>query len=225
MCNIVDCSRRSTSYECRLAKYANRGFSIILPRLDVSKLVDEHCDLPHMTFNYTSVVGNAITADHINGGNVHDYSTADMCKSIVVRHNIGCLMSCKYDELWYYGKNLDAVLNEHAISLVDLNRSYAKTFRAILNGQVLFKTICTRFQPHLIDQIVALKIDRSPTWRQRNKLQAMINEQVQYLKDRIPLCATPVKWMTKNAMTQLTSSFNPIIEDECHWYDEYFLAK
>ncbi|KAF8969053.1 hypothetical protein BDZ97DRAFT_1594843, partial [Flammula alnicola] len=33
-CNIVDISRRSPSYEMRLAKYAKRGFEILVPALE-----------------------------------------------------------------------------------------------------------------------------------------------------------------------------------------------
>lgn len=36
--NVVDTTRRSTTYERRLEKYWNRGFSIVVPYLDVSKL-------------------------------------------------------------------------------------------------------------------------------------------------------------------------------------------
>ncbi|KAL0238374.1 hypothetical protein GEMRC1_012847 [Eukaryota sp. GEM-RC1] len=38
MINIVDPSRRSTSYEYRLGKYLKRGFKIVLPNLDVKKM-------------------------------------------------------------------------------------------------------------------------------------------------------------------------------------------
>ena len=37
-CNLVDMSRRSPSYEMRLAKYANRGFSVMVPQLDKSRI-------------------------------------------------------------------------------------------------------------------------------------------------------------------------------------------
>ncbi|KAL0238658.1 hypothetical protein GEMRC1_013131 [Eukaryota sp. GEM-RC1] len=41
MINVVDPSRRSTSYEYRLGKYLERGFKIVLPNLDVKKLREE----------------------------------------------------------------------------------------------------------------------------------------------------------------------------------------
>jgi len=35
MVNVVDTTRRSTTYERRLHKYLKRGFSIAIPKLDI----------------------------------------------------------------------------------------------------------------------------------------------------------------------------------------------
>lgn len=71
--NIVDPSRRSTTYEHRLEKYFNRGFSIVLPDLDVTALrtsyfrygLPEVAELPYFPFSYTAVKGNKITLGSI----------------------------------------------------------------------------------------------------------------------------------------------------------------
>jgi hypothetical protein len=68
MVNILDTTRRSTTYEVRLIKYFEDGFNIILPNLDISKLrtnyhkynLSEVCELPYMKFSYTSIKGNSI---------------------------------------------------------------------------------------------------------------------------------------------------------------------
>lgn len=36
--NTIDMERRSPSYEVRLTKYAERGFSVLVPSLDRSKI-------------------------------------------------------------------------------------------------------------------------------------------------------------------------------------------
>jgi hypothetical protein len=72
-CNIVDPSHRSPSYESRLVKYFNRGFAIILPELDMSKLrtkyfkyrISEVCELPHLVFSYSKIYGNAILLNEL----------------------------------------------------------------------------------------------------------------------------------------------------------------
>lgn len=66
--NIFDGARRSTTYEYRLAKYFNRGFAIVLPQLDISKLPrknlkwgkTEIAEMPYWTFSYTKISDNRI---------------------------------------------------------------------------------------------------------------------------------------------------------------------
>ena len=85
MVNVLDTTRRSTTYENRLIKYFQSGFSIVLPNLDISKLktmyhkygLSEVCELPYMVFSYTNVYGNNICVDtfHTQQGNdvITDY--------------------------------------------------------------------------------------------------------------------------------------------------------
>lgn len=60
--NIVDTSRRSTTYEQRLIKYYERGFSIVLPGLDVNKLSvnSPNVHLHNFNFNISKLDGNQI---------------------------------------------------------------------------------------------------------------------------------------------------------------------
>eukprot|EP00923_Selenidium_pygospionis_P012972 GHVN01022355.1.p1 GENE.GHVN01022355.1~~GHVN01022355.1.p1 ORF type:complete len:557 (+),score=111.80 GHVN01022355.1:152-1822(+) len=69
MANIVDTSRRSTTYETRLEKYFDRGFSLILPFFDLTKLRTAYLSygqwemilLPHFACCYSEVEGNQIS--------------------------------------------------------------------------------------------------------------------------------------------------------------------
>lgn len=66
--NVFDHTRRSTTYEQRLVKYLGKGFDIVLPNMDISKLRTEYhkynlcevCTLPYITFSYGRVKGNMI---------------------------------------------------------------------------------------------------------------------------------------------------------------------
>jgi hypothetical protein len=68
MCNIIDTTRRSLTYERRLEKYFNRGFDIILPNLSMKDIkthylqynINEVCELPFFPFSYNRVDGNKI---------------------------------------------------------------------------------------------------------------------------------------------------------------------
>ncbi len=71
MCNVIDLTRRSTTYEQRLMKYQARGFSIVMLDLDMSKVHSEYlaygvlelCCLPHMPFKYSNLAFNEFTLD------------------------------------------------------------------------------------------------------------------------------------------------------------------
>ena len=84
-CNIIDTTRRSTSYESRLIKYFKRGFALILPKFDITKLrrnyfkynISEVCELPKFVFSYKKIYGNAIILDQFihYDKTPHDYGT------------------------------------------------------------------------------------------------------------------------------------------------------
>ncbi|QGR53919.1 hypothetical protein [Moumouvirus maliensis] len=67
-CNIIDTTRRSTTYEYRLIKYFNRGFNIVLPKLNLKKLRTNYlkfneieiCEMPYFIFSYSEITGNKI---------------------------------------------------------------------------------------------------------------------------------------------------------------------
>ena len=114
MVNILDSTRRSTTYEVRLVKYFEQGFNIILPNLDMTKLrtqyhkysLSEVCELPYMKFSYNSIVGNSICVDQFfknSGGTIvtdYDfYETLmdgdDENKYPLLHYNLGELISGK----------------------------------------------------------------------------------------------------------------------------------
>ena len=69
--NILDTTRRSTTYEKKIVKYMDKGFNIILPYLDISKLkcnyhkynLIELCELPYFVFSYNKIINNCIYVD------------------------------------------------------------------------------------------------------------------------------------------------------------------
>lgn len=114
MVNIVDHTRRSTTYENRLIKYFDSGFNIVLPNLDMDKLkTDYHkydlaevCVLPYMIFSYSSINGNSIIHNkfHTQSGNdvITDYdfygnlnSVDGKSKYMLLKYNITELIKGK----------------------------------------------------------------------------------------------------------------------------------
>eukprot|EP00923_Selenidium_pygospionis_P032473 GHVN01057264.1.p1 GENE.GHVN01057264.1~~GHVN01057264.1.p1 ORF type:complete len:548 (+),score=87.99 GHVN01057264.1:69-1712(+) len=86
MCNIIDTTRRSTTYERRLEKYWGRGFDLILPNLDMSKIRDEYLKfpgqtemvvLPHFPVSYSQTQGNQINVRRFFRGQQQEEQVED----------------------------------------------------------------------------------------------------------------------------------------------------
>ena len=62
-CNIVDNTRRSTTYEKKLVKYFQRGFKIVMPMFDINiiHLYKKYIILPNLLITEFNQVGNCIT--------------------------------------------------------------------------------------------------------------------------------------------------------------------
>lgn len=83
MCNILDVTRRSTTYEKRLAKYMSRGFNLILPKMNMPNIrltslaydIEDVCELPYFTVAYSDVKHNEITISRMltKFNNASDY--------------------------------------------------------------------------------------------------------------------------------------------------------
>ena len=96
--NIIDTTRRSTTYEARLAKYFNREFGLILPHLDVNALPrhnlkynhSEVVDLPYMSFVIKSRDNNRLILDKFikSFGRASDYDINDEDNRIELEYTI-----------------------------------------------------------------------------------------------------------------------------------------
>lgn len=167
MCNIVDTTRRSTTYESRLYKYYNRGFDIILPNLNINSLrtsyfkynIPEVCELAHMQFKYNDIKDNRIYVDeflnkHNFEMNVSDY--ADDCDEevypIMYSNVIKCITKCDVDDFIFYSKdrNDSILINTHVmpVSFIQkfMDRMGKNSF--VKGGKLNFKTIRTYLKCH-----------------------------------------------------------------------------
>jgi hypothetical protein len=82
-CNIVDVTRRSTTYESRLKKYFKRGFAIVMPKFNIHKLKTDYliynkveiCVMPNLVFSYYAIEGNKIVIDEFYDAKTHKTET------------------------------------------------------------------------------------------------------------------------------------------------------
>lgn len=239
MANIYDGSRRSTTYEKRLVKYFNKGFSIILPDLSISKLkvanhkynICEACEMPYLTFTYSKVMNKIITVDSFFIG-IHklsddsDYDLNDSCDFISVKRsrlylkNLETLI--KNDTTFVYYKDLQDTKIEfnNTIFPYDFVVSlYDKLAREIRNGKLMFMKLRKYINVVPAEKFGELAFQKDGI----KQMLAIIEEQQKIISQKCKNTEVlTIKWNKTDPMTQLTSSFNPVIEDDSKWYGEYY---
>ena len=243
LANIVDTTRRSTTYEHRLEKYYSRGFQIILPYLDISKLptkylkyrLPEVCQLPYFVFSYNGLKGNKIYLQKLIewGPNVSlkdeekpdsDYQPSEIDEYKVFYLNLKNLVKKGYD-FYYYSErmNLDILKDPPYITssrVIDFYDSIGKRIfdKSNFNANIFSTYFSSELIPDIVNQLFVEK--------NYKYLNQMIQKQKQLILNRLQkvreMNHSQINWITKNPGTQLTSSFNPIIADPANWYGDYY---
>jgi len=248
-CNIIDTTRRSTTYEKRLEKYFNRGFDIIFPNLDITILrtnyhryyLEEVCELPFFQFGYRKIEGNKIIFSKFyysyyyqrdlpnsnpNQQMSTDYSLDDLDEYQAFYCNLYNLIHDR-DFFFYISNvaNLEILEKGPHMSWRNIQNFYdnLKT-KLYTSDRLLIGTINRYFTVRNIAQISDdLFIQRHDQSKYINDL---IEDQKNFAKQKMDLLMakdhSKIPWIVDNPGTQLTSAFNPIIEDAEKWYLQYY---
>lgn len=239
--NIIDTTRRSTTYEARLLKYVNRNCSIILPNLNFNKYVSYLKEVDNFNTSvlfplgkfYEYKVDNKILinthyAYHSEPDSDYDleydndlifhYLLTKQYDKIAVR-----TISSSLDNI-YSGINLELLYTKlkrliekaHERFYIDIHDNKpALAVYKLKNMLVDYKKIL-----ELVNNGKLYSQEMRDILTHNNKLLVYsINDFISKYKNTLT-----IKWMTKNAMTQLTSSFNPIISDAKDWYGSFYTS-
>ena len=263
MVNIIDCTRRSTTYEHRLIKYFNYGFDIIMPNFDITQLSSSYhkynlvevCEMPYLIFSYRNIKGNCIQLENFynsNGNFINNDGHSDYnIYEIISGDDIYEIFYFNIKKLIKHMKNTDIPLN--VIQTIDLSdeletfdskkiniREWKITFNNNFINPKMLETLYNTLAKEFFDNINLKKISNyisivkaekfisdvyinTKTNDEKNsKITYYIEEQKKNIKNFIEEIKCELKWITKNPTTQLTSSCNPIIEDESKWYGKYY---
>jgi len=253
---IVDTTRRSTTYESRLKKYMQRGFSIVLPNLDISKLsvhnlkygIPEVAELAKFAFAYDKILGNRIHLKKLLGKFVRssDYDGEQAGdKNSTTARNVMTLLRDNWNECWYYYTSydigtdilhkgpdmnigeIDQIYHQMKSDLIRDGKFDYSLYRKFIRHKPLIETLCEYFAegPDSPDRP---NVERRTFKERQQYVFGVIDTQATICKKRCEeiLARGPqkVEWTTENAGTQLTGSFNPIIENAVEWYGaRYFI--
>lgn len=243
-CNIVDTTRRSTTYERRLSKYFDRKFNIVLPKLNINNLRTEYfkykqieiCEIPYFTFGYDKIVGNKIyVTEFFNKYQCQsDYEPDHEANMTVYYQSTKINIQNLIRGIDYFYHTTESI-DENNVDIIDkpprLNKgiiiNYYDNIRTKLNNKkidvnLIKQNFTVEEYTVIIENICNSEIDS------KEYLDDLVDRQKKFAIKKLSKILNgnhQIVWLTENPGTQLTSSFNPIFEDEKKWYGKkYYLA-
>jgi len=236
-CNIIDTTRRSTTYEHRLKKYFERGFEIIMPNLDMKKCngrmwktynLADVCELPYLVFTYNGVIGNKINFSRWYRDQSKTYISSDYDGDIdateeyaIYYRNLKYLIDQKYDQIVYLSHKFRPILKKpECFTKARVDYFYDELHTKIQDRQ--------KFPTSMVKNYISVATPEEIFAHREDPeyLENLIKKQKKLMYSRMSDLANydnNIKWLMDNPGTQLTSSYNPIIEDSQKWYGNYFL--
>ena len=242
--NIVDPSRRSTTYEKRLVKYFERGFEIMRPTLDTSRLrttnlkhgMAEVAELPHFTFSYDKLTDRKIhlyrflfeESKHQCASS--DYQLDDLDEHRVFYINLHRLAKDAAPEDFYF---IDEGENLRLGSILDARPTMSR--RRVINYYDELKQRVNKGRSLTLGTLRTYMKDLKTLGEvlgdEKADLDVLVLSMIENEKQRVlklvtkitnPGATFPLVWHTENPGTQLTGSFNPIMERSEQWYGALF---
>ncbi len=233
--NIVDLTKRSPTYETRLAKYCNRGFSIGLPNFDMSKFASEVKELQptdkfklnfgklKVGFEARAIDGNCIIGYPSTECNYSlvEYSDDDnMSIHAIEWANIKRIVAGKLDEVIYRGSNLIRLKLFEETGVIAMYEKVMKKAYDTRGWQINAKSLARLNPTDNIGKII--------TWilgEEKEKYDLFVQKRILDIKLTMQSMKYEISWITKNpgSQTLLTSSINPMITDPKEWYDSYYV--
>lgn len=232
--NVIDTKRRSTSYESRIKKYFERDFGIIFPELDMTKVSSylwskyncpDFCELPYMPFTYTEVNDNRITLSKFykpvgTYERNNDYDIAEDYYAIYYT-NIGYLLKGEYDRIIHMGYSIEDVINSpDCLSWSKIVDFYSGLFSEVTSSKFPVGRLTKYVTVTEIEKLFAVR-------DQPDKVKEIKQQQLDMLKaHHKELCerSNHIKWRTQDPGSQVTGSFNPIIEKPEEWYGDLYIS-
>lgn len=234
---ILNLSRRSTSYEHRLIKYMQRyNLKIILPGFSYNivnkfpqiKLSKTQLKLPYLSLTYVGhnrfYINTTMIQDVTESSDYADTSSLAIQVFDVANIKYATINQC--DHMFIYGKSYDKMnIN------IDFTPYTIKSMLKLLQRKSC-KYIMYLFPDYYYDIIDCIKKNDTLIYNASDgytcridkleKLQQICNELNNRVVNNLMACSRKLKtieWIVDNPGRQWTSSNNPIIENVRKWYN------
>lgn len=235
-CNILNLPRRSTTYEKRLSKYMTRGFDIVLPDLDMSKVSKGRVKLPLMILSFRKGELHKREAyRNEKDDKLSDYSVSG--KAAISNINFSLLSKWRIGEPYPIFVRSFHSMDMHPRAIA--NETFATTpicadgskcinenmltwgynrLKLNKNGHI-YANKCEMFIPHVSLDIIYKTIKNGESLDPFLEISKKENtEKLKYFNENGNI---PVKWIVTDPGTQLCGSFNPTVITKAEWYGDY----
>lgn len=205
--NIVDLSRRSTTYEYRLIKYFRRGFDIVIP--GIKKDNYKYGDLPYLEKFYSKPKGCIVDRRNVNlSERYSDYGDVTIGPQY---SNLSYLIGTG-KHLYYYGyETLQKTTN--TISEEFIRFAYQR-LTVYFDEQ---KFIVKKFKKYLPDYNIIQIINMT-----KDEFTQVVERQIETalakLKQIKRIRHVELVWRVDSPGSQLIGSFNPALIEWSEWY-------
>lgn len=250
-CNILDPSKRSTSYEHRLKKYFERGFDIVLPDLDISKLDDtfyhltgnyDFCKLPRLAFSYSECSDNKIILKNFVsrlGNSNQDNSDYDIPKLVeeydptdsssnyalleaINKLNIMSLSKGDLEKVVLFVSKPKELFNPNQDIF---NMNLIRYRYGQLKTELLYgKAPITRMKPYFCNDETLELLCKHSINGDKKAIKEVFDAQIAFLETQIDKYFSTFQkniWNVQDPMGQFTGSFKPIATTKEEWYGVY----
>lgn len=244
--NIIDLTKRSPTYEQRLSKYFKRGFSIIMPNLDLVKLRSDIKKFveskPEDKKSYQTKLGRLIICYSIDNmsdnciiTNDVDYDTKFRVYELpdytnheyilddnIYWNNIIKIVNKKLDEVIYTGQNLIRLKVFNSETII---AKYAKVMKHAYQDRAKRINAVSLAKLNPDDDIG--KIVKWMLADDKESYDLFIEKRILDIKLILLDLKYEISWITKNPGDQklITSSISPMITEPKEWYGEYYIDR
>ena len=230
--NIVDMSRRSTTYEKRLQKYYNRGFGIVFPDIDINTCDNmSYIHLNSMILCNTRRINNRLMCEYIK---IQETKKSDYDLDLDYMSPEDVKKKNNYQFMWKIPVEEYYI---HGTKLLDINSGKIRPYLSItniFNIQDMFKKVM-KITPQTLTKYGLKKGDmmkifeyaideKTNTPEFQDLVKRIIGEYEEYY-NKCKGHIYKIKWMREDPTTQVCGSYNPAVITLQEWYGNVHLLK
>ena len=201
-----------------------------LPKTYLKYATPEMCLMPHFIFSYNNIIGNRIVLNrfHNKYAETSDYKMSEIDEYTSINLNFFNLIK-ESDFYFYTSSSLSTSSDDIFNRAPRINRGYITTAYENLGDKIKKRTmnmfsLKTFFPTEKISSIMEklFSDDKDINEFVDALIKRNTKRALKLFSDLENKDHSKINWITQNPGTQLSGSFNPIMEDESKWYGNYY---